>query len=43
MDEAVAIDPFAVRHITLMRSVLKPTGAEHIEVARVPLDAPREQ
>lgn len=38
-DAPVTLDPFLVSEIVLMRSVLKPTGAEHSVVAQVPLDA----
>ncbi len=38
LDEPVECEPFVVDRVTLMRSVLKPTGAEHREVACVALD-----
>jgi 2'-5' RNA ligase len=39
IDEPTDISAFAVDHVMLMRSVLRPSGAEHSEVARVALEA----
>src|SRR5690606_16844422 len=33
---AAAIEPFAVRDVFLMKSLLLPAGARHVEVARTP-------
>jgi RNA 2',3'-cyclic 3'-phosphodiesterase len=37
VDHAVALDPFRVESLGVMRSILKPTGAEHIRMAEIPL------
>jgi RNA 2',3'-cyclic 3'-phosphodiesterase len=37
VDLPLDIEPFRVPHISLMRSTLRASGAEHTEIARVPL------
>ncbi len=37
IDEELEIEPFAVREIKLMRSTLRPQGAQHDEMASFPL------
>lgn len=37
IDESLDLPPFRVQHALLMRSILKPEGAVHLEVARAPL------
>jgi 2'-5' RNA ligase len=37
IDRTLDVAPFPVRAVCLMRSLLRPGGAEHVEVARVPL------
>jgi 2'-5' RNA ligase len=38
IDEPLDVEPFAVREIRLMRSTLRPQGAQHDEVASFPLE-----
>jgi 2'-5' RNA ligase len=38
LDVPVQTAPFRVEHVLLMRSLLKPSGAEHVEVARAALE-----
>ena len=37
VDVPLDVSPFPVRHVCLMRSLLRPSGAEHLEVARAAL------
>ena len=38
VDEPLEVEPFAVREISLMRSTLRPQGAQHDVVASFPLE-----